>query len=55
MWNQALPKTGKSITFDETTRIKIFDKMTEEAEFKTGTIDFDGKRAKGFKTLHWPG
>ena len=26
--------------------------MTEEAEFKTGTINYDGKRAKGFKMLH---
>ena len=52
VWKSAHPKSGKSITFDNTTQIKIFDKQTEESEFKTGITDFDGKRATGFRTLH---
>ena len=50
-WNRAKPKSGKSITFNDTTRIKIFSNTTNDTKLTTGKTDFGGKRLR-FKVLH---
>ena len=52
IWKNAHPKSGKSITFDSETQIKIFDKQTDRSAYETGITNFDGKNDTRFHTLH---
>ena len=50
-WKKAIPKSGKHITFNDTTQVKIFTKETNKSEMTQGLTDFDGYKPTRFQTL----
>ena len=50
-WGKTVPKSGKHITFNDTTHVKLFCKETNQSKMIQGLTDFDGYRPTRFQTL----
>ena len=50
-WGKTAPKSGKHITFNDTTHVKLFCKETNQSKMTQGLTDFDGCKPTRFQTL----